>query len=78
MCISHLANDQKKLVIKAWAKNTPEVDNLLQEALHTVFGLEDFRPMQKAAIKAGLMRKDIVVVQPTGKIPTSLIFLECN
>ncbi len=46
--------------------NTPDVDRLLADALHRVWGFADFRPLQREAMHAILESRDSVVVLPTG------------
>ncbi len=41
-------------------------DDLLSHALHTHFGLTDFRPGQREAVEAVLEGRDLVAVMPTG------------
>ena len=37
-----------------------------RDALHRLFGFEDFRPGQAAAVAAALEDRDALVVMPTG------------
>src|SRR5204862_7089884 len=44
----------------------PRADASLREARHRVWGVSDFRPLQREAMHAILDRRDSVVVLPTG------------
>jgi len=46
--------------------DTAEVDPRVLETLRKVWGYESLRPMQASAIRAGLEKRDALVVMPTG------------
>ena len=49
--------------------NSVKIDELMREAktcLNRVFGYESFRPLQEACIRAVLLKKDALLIMPTG------------
>jgi len=51
---------------KVWYHSFMQREREIKESLRTLFGHEDFRPLQREAVEASLAGRDLVMVLPTG------------